>query len=144
MKIYLDFDGTVVEHNYPKMGRCNFGSIEIIKKLQDAGHEIILNTYRADCNNGTLEEALRLLNENYWMVLKDRRNNQDFEMLPITKHCKEKIHPDAFDWKQIKETGVMFIDDQATNTPLKKAVMCNNMMVDWDELDRQFIENGVY
>lgn len=145
MKIYLDFDGTVVEHAYPKMGRCNFGSIEIIKKLQDAGHEIILNTYRADCNNGTLEEALKLLNENYWMVLKKSTEDMlGFEMLPITEYCTEKLHPEPFDWDRIKDTGIMFIDDMAINTPLKKAVMCNNMMVDWDELDRQFVENGVY
>jgi hypothetical protein len=29
MVIYLDFDGTVVEFSYPKIGRCNFGCIEV-------------------------------------------------------------------------------------------------------------------
>jgi hypothetical protein len=74
MEIYLDFDGTVVEHQYPKMGRCNFGCFEVIKKLQNAGHVIILNTYRADCEDGTLEEALKLINDDYWHLLKDRKN----------------------------------------------------------------------
>lgn len=60
MKIYLDFDGTVVEHAYPRIGRDNFGCVEIIRRLQDAGHEIVLNTYRADCANGSLEAAGRL------------------------------------------------------------------------------------
>ena len=43
-KIYLDFDGTCVEHRYPEIGKYNFGAIEVIEKLQQAGHNIILNT----------------------------------------------------------------------------------------------------
>jgi len=144
MRIYLDFDGTVVEHQYPKMGRCNFGSIEVIKKLQDSGHEIILNTYRSETNNGTLESALKLLNEQYWMILRDRNSRENFEMKPITKYCKGKIHPNIFDWETIKNTNEMYIDDQALNIPLKKAAMIDGMMVDWDELDKQFEANGIY
>jgi len=63
MKIYLDFDGTVVEHEYPEIGKYNKGAFKVIKKLQDAGHEIILNTYRADCNDGTLEAAKAYLDQ---------------------------------------------------------------------------------
>lgn len=143
MKIYLDFDGTVVEHAYPRVGRCNFGSFEVIKKLQDSGHEIILNTYRADCNDGTLEKALKILNEDYWMMVKDR-NNRDFTLKPITNYTKNKIHPDVFDWDLIKKNDVLFIDDIAHKIPLKKSVMVDDDMVDWDELDRQFENNGLY
>ena len=57
MNIYLDFDGTVVEHDYPEIGKLNPGALEVIKKLQDAGHTIILNTMRVEFNDGTLEEA---------------------------------------------------------------------------------------
>jgi len=144
MEIILDFDGTVVEHNYPKMGRCNFGCFEVLKKLQDAGHKIILNTYRADCNNGTLEQALKLLNEQYWMMLKDRSMREDFEMKPITEFYKSKVDPHPFDWEAIKRDNRIFIDDIAYNIPLKKACMVQSDMVDWDELDKQFEENGMY
>jgi hypothetical protein len=140
MKIYLDFDGTVVEHQYPNIGRCNFGCIEIIKKLQDAGHEIILNSYRADCNNGTLEKALKYLNEDYWMFSKDK----DIKLLPITEYTENKIHPHPLNWNDVKQNNILFIDDQATNFPLKKSIMINAMMVDWDELDKQLIENDIY
>jgi hypothetical protein len=61
MYIILDFDGTVVEHKYPKIGRANPGAIGTILKLQKAGHRIILNTYRADCENGTLNHAIDYL-----------------------------------------------------------------------------------
>lgn len=142
MDIYLDFEGTVVEPSYGKMGRCNFGCIEIIKKLQDAGHNIMLNTSRVE-KKESLDEALRLLNENYYMFIKDRSMRNDFKMQPISA-IKEKISPDRFDWERIKENNVIFIDDNALDMPLKKAVMTSGMIVDWDELDRQFKQNGIY
>lgn len=143
MKIYLDFDGTVLEHAYPKMGRCNFGGIEVIKKLQGAGHEIILNTYRADLNDGTLEQALRLLNEKYWMLLKDRKDSEDFEMKPITNWCKNKINPHPWSLLKAIELNEMYIDDIAYGMPLKKAVMTTGDMVDWNEVEKQLMEHGI-
>jgi hypothetical protein len=140
MEILLDFDGTVVEHQWPNMGRCNFGCMEIIKKLQDAGHTIILNTYRAECNDGTLQKALDLF-EKAWMVTHPR--NYDFELKPIT-HSKNKIHPPQFDVEEFIKSGVFFIDDQCHGTPLKKAAMSNGWMVNWDEMDSIFKANGMY
>jgi len=58
MNIYLDFDGTVVEHDYPCIGRLNPNALEVIKRLQDAGHNIILNTMRVEFKDGTMKEAL--------------------------------------------------------------------------------------
>lgn len=143
MDIYLDFDGTVVEHAYPKLGRCNFGCFEVIKKLQDAGHKIILNTYRADIGDGSLEMALEYINEHACYFVKDRALRQTFK-LDIADYCPKKIHPPKFDWADIINANQLFIDDQAYGTPLKKAVMSNGMMVDWDELDKQFEANGMY
>jgi hypothetical protein len=63
MLIQLDFDGTVVEFDYPRIGLLNSSCVEVVEKLRSAGHEIILNTYRADLNDGSLEEAHRFLKE---------------------------------------------------------------------------------
>ena len=142
-KVYLDFDGTVVEHDYPRIGRCNFGSIEVIKKLQDAGHEIILNTYRVNCNDNSLKEALKYLNEDYWMVLKDT-TDLDLELKPITNYTPSKIHPLNWDWSQFFKYDVIYIDDISANIPLKNSCFVQQQMVDWDELDRQFKENNIY
>jgi len=151
MKIYLDFDGTVVEHYYPKMGRANFGAVEVVKKLQDAGHEVILNTYRADCKDGTIEKALEYLNEGAWRVVKDRSKRNDFELKPIIA-IKNKIHPapwKMFDKDEIeiygKEQGepYIFIDDSATNMCLKRAVMTDGWMVDWDKVVEELIKVGI-
>jgi hypothetical protein len=144
MLIYLDFDGTVVEHQYPKMGRCNFGCMEIIKKLQDAGHKIVLNTYRADIGNG-VDAALKYLNEQAWMCLRDKSINiEDFELSPITEVINPKIYPQQWDLENAIREDILFIDDIAPNIPLKPACMTKGNMVDWDELDKQFLRYGIY
>lgn len=144
MKVYLDFDGTCVEHKYPNIGRCNFGCIEVIKKLQDAGHEVILNTYRANLSKEKLEGALKWINQNYWMVLKDRsaENIDNFTLKQITALPKKK-HPAPWYLEMIEETEEIYIDDIAFNIPLKKAVMSEGMMVDWDRVELDLISIGV-
>ncbi len=46
MYIAVDFDGTIVEHRYPKIGREKPFAIETLKKLRDDGHQLILWTVR--------------------------------------------------------------------------------------------------
>jgi len=139
-KIYLDFDGTVVEHDYPNIGRCNFGCFEVIKKLQDAGHEIILNTYRIECDRESFEQAQKYLNETYWNFCKDKNT----ELQPILKHTGTKSNPVIWDWNIMKQTKEIWIDDIANDIPIKPCVMMTDNMVDWDELDKQFKENDLY
>ncbi len=47
MKIAVDFDGTIVEHKYPEIGKPILFAFEAIKELQKRGHKIILWTYRS-------------------------------------------------------------------------------------------------
>ena len=58
MQIVLDFDGTVVEHYYPLIGAYNPSCKEVISKLQHAGHEVILNSYRVEIEDESLKQAL--------------------------------------------------------------------------------------
>lgn len=46
MYIAIDFDGTCVTHEYPKVGK-DIGAVPVLKKLTDSGHKIILNTMRS-------------------------------------------------------------------------------------------------
>lgn len=46
MYIAVDFDGTCVTHEYPKVGK-DIGAVPVLKKLTDSGHKIILNTMRS-------------------------------------------------------------------------------------------------
>jgi len=55
MIIAIDFDGTIVEHRYPAIGKELPFALETIKALQKKQHQIILWTFRA---GKTLDEAV--------------------------------------------------------------------------------------
>lgn len=47
MIIAVDFDGTIVEHRYPFIGRIHPFAIETLKALQTKNHRLILWSHRA-------------------------------------------------------------------------------------------------
>ncbi|HEX7413871.1 MAG TPA: hydrolase [Bacteroidia bacterium] len=53
--IAVDFDGTIVEHAYPAIGREMLFAFDTLKALQNKGHKLILWTFR---EGDTLEEAV--------------------------------------------------------------------------------------
>jgi len=55
MTIAVDFDGTIVEHKYPAIGREKPFAINTLKQLQAEGHKIILWTVR---EGNLLDEAV--------------------------------------------------------------------------------------
>ena len=55
MIIAIDFDGTIVEHNYPDIGKEMLFAFETMKELQKQRHQLILWTYRS---GKELEEAV--------------------------------------------------------------------------------------
>lgn len=46
MKISVDFDGTIVEHCYPEIGKERPFATLTLKKLMEEGHILVLNTAR--------------------------------------------------------------------------------------------------
>lgn len=46
MIIAVDFDGTVVSHEYPHIGE-DIGAVPVLKELVAAGHKLILYTMRS-------------------------------------------------------------------------------------------------
>lgn len=72
MIIAIDFDGTIVEHKYPNIGKPIPFAIETLLKLQEDNHKLILWTVREGnllqeaidyCNNRGL--YFYAVNENY-------------------------------------------------------------------------------
>ena len=49
MIIAVDFDGTCVTHEFPRVGE-EIGAAEVLKELTDKGHKIILFTMRSHPN----------------------------------------------------------------------------------------------
>jgi hypothetical protein len=131
MTIYLDFDGTVVEHHYPALGAPNPHALRVIAKLQAKNHHVILNTYRADLNDGSMEKALTYL-------------NSSGEIEPITEHLKAKVNPPVFDLDEAIHKGELYIDDISEGTPMRpNKILEYGLMVDWIELERFLIIAGI-
>lgn len=59
--IAVDFDGTVVEHDYPKIGKTMLFAFETLKALQQKGHTLLLWTYR---EGKYLDEAIEFCKSN--------------------------------------------------------------------------------
>lgn len=59
--IAVDFDGTIVEDAYPKIGKPMLFAFEALKQLVSQGHRLILWTYRS---GKELEEAVEFCREN--------------------------------------------------------------------------------
>jgi len=107
MVIAVDFDGTIVEHKYPLIGREIPYAIETLKLFVDKGHKLILWTYRA---GRELDEAVEFCKERgltFYAV------NSNFEGEDFDNTISRKIYADIYiddrnilgipEWKRIYE-----------------------------------------
>ena len=88
--IAVDFDGTIVEDAYPKIGKTRIFAFETLKRLQQDGHRLILWTYRCGTK---LEEAVDFCKENgieFYAV------NASFPEEKYDYTRSRKIHADLF------------------------------------------------
>lgn len=61
IKIAVDFDGTIVEHEYPKIGKEMLFAFQTLKELNKLGANLILWTFRT---GNELEEAVEFCRKN--------------------------------------------------------------------------------
>lgn len=59
--IAVDFDGTIVEHAYPRIGKEMLFAFDTLKALQRKGHKLILWTFR---DGQTLRDAVEYCRQN--------------------------------------------------------------------------------
>lgn len=141
MTIYLDFDGTVVEHDYPRIGKPVPMALEVIRKLSLHNYWIILNTYRVDLVNKYLlpdrEAASKELDECLTYFV-----NNGIVIDAIVR--PEKRKPYAWNIENALEKKIIYIDDVAPRIPLISSTSVNRPMVDWKTLDEQFKQYGIY
>ena len=60
-KIAVDFDGTIVDHEYPKIGKEKLFAFQTLKEFQKLGANLILWTFRS---GKELEEAIEFCRRN--------------------------------------------------------------------------------
>lgn len=95
MIIAIDFDGTIVEHKYPKIGKTLLFAFETLKELQKQGHQLILWTYRSGIE---LEEAVEFC------------KNNGVEFYAVNKNYPEENYKDKLISRKIYAD--IYIDDR--------------------------------
>lgn len=90
MNIAVDFDGTIVEHKYPRIGKELPFAIHTLKALKQKGHNLILWTYRTGTE---LEEAVEFCREK---GLEFYAVNRNYPEEKLEENIGRKINADLF------------------------------------------------
>jgi len=121
MEIAIDFDGTCVTHEYPKVGK-DIGAIPILKKLVNNNHRLILFTMRS---NKELREAIN------WFI------DNDIPLYGI------QVNPTQGEWTSSPKCyAQLYIDDAALGCPLLYPVI-GRPHVDWQIAEQLLTQNGI-
>ena len=111
--IAVDFDGTVVEHEFPNVGADVPGAVETLKKFISRGGKVILWTMR---DGKKLDEAIEWFEERNIPLYGVQRN------------------PTQDDWTTSpKAYANRYIDDNAMGCPLVH-MGCRRPYVDWEKI----------
>ncbi|GHT63789.1 hypothetical protein FACS189451_10900 [Bacteroidia bacterium] len=108
MIIAVDFDGTLHDGNYPKIGNPKSGAISAMKKIKDDGHYIVIWT----CREGEPQEKMI-----EWLKKKeipyDTINDNNPSKTAEYKNNSRKVYADIYiddknilgipSWNKIKE-----------------------------------------
>lgn len=92
MTIAIDFDGTIVEHCYPSIGKELPFAVESLKKLQQEGHKLILWSVRTGELLNEAVEFCRKRGLEFYAV------NRDYpeETETANNHFSRKLKVDLF------------------------------------------------
>jgi len=88
--IAVDFDGTIVKHKYPAIGKEIPYAIETLKLLQEKGHKLILWTYRY---GKELEKAVNFCKKRGLIF---HAINNNFEEEEFDNTYSRKIYADIY------------------------------------------------
>jgi hypothetical protein len=126
MNIAIDFDGTIVTHEFPRIGDVNPYAFSWMKKFQEAGARLILWTMRSDG-----QECGPVLTE---AVDHCRANGVEFFGV--------NSNPEQGSWTTSpKAYAHLYIDDAAFGCPLRENPRAGGRpMVDWELVGPKVLE----
>lgn len=120
--IAVDFDGTVVSHEYPKVGK-DIGAVPVLQKILSRGHKLILWTMRS---GRELDEAIDWFAKN------------DIELYGI------QINPSQMSWTASRKAYAnLYVDDAALGCPLKIDPTQARPYVDWKIVEMYLQNEGL-
>jgi hypothetical protein len=140
MIIAVDFDGTCVTHEFPKVGK-DIGAVPVLRKLVENGHQLILYTMRSSkpgispvtkqWEDGGLKDAVK------W-----------FEANSIPLYSIQ-TNPTQNNWTESPKCyAELYIDDAALGCPLKYESHAayeagERPFVDWERVEDYLKDRGI-
>lgn len=94
IKIAIDFDGTIVEHQYPEIGKEKLFAFQTLKELEKKGARLILWTFRT---GKELDAAIEFCRKN------------GIEFYAVNKNYPEEVPDDSI---SRKINADIYIDDK--------------------------------
>jgi len=137
--IVIDFDGTCVTHDFPKVGK-DIGAVPVLKRLVEAGHNLILFTMRSDISNPTSKDPdIHCQGGKYLTDAVNWFKKHDIPLYGI------QSNPDQKSWTTSpKAYGHLIIDDAALGCPLKfDENISNRPFVDWEKVQQYLDWAGI-
>ena len=122
MIIALDFDGTVVSHEYPHIGE-DIGAVPVLKELVAAGHKLILFTMRS---GKLLDDAVAWFERN------------GIELYAVNEKPEQKSWTSS-----VKVHANIYIDDCALGCPIRYEEDIRRPFVDWKKVREILAYNRV-
>ena len=124
MVIAIDFDGTVVTHDYPEIGRST-GAEPMLRWFVENGHKLILYTMRS---HKPTEDGRDLLQEAV-----DWFKERDIELYGVNENPDQKSWTDS-----PKPIADWYIDDRALGCPLALDPVGKRPCVFWGDIAKMF------
>ena len=141
MVIAIDFDGTCVTHEFPRVGK-EIGAKEVLKELIDKNHQLILFTMRSDVKNPSVAY------ENFDIVLES--GNYLTDALNWFKENEIPLfgiqtNPHQHTWTNSpKAYAQLYIDDAALGCPLiQDYSISKRPFVDWTEIRKMLVKKQI-
>ena len=132
MIIAIDFDGTCVTNEFPRVG-IDIGAVPILKKLTDNGHKLILFTMRSNRNDNNPIEDKNIQNVT-GQFLDDAVNWFKQNNIPL---YGIQTNPTQTEWTTSpKAYAQLYIDEAALGCPIKyDTEVSRNAFVDWERVE---------
>lgn len=117
----VDFDGTCVTHEYPRVG-TDIGAAKVLRTLVDNGHKIILFTMR--------DSVPKANGQNVLQEAVDWFNHNNIPLFGVNENPEQS-------WSMSRKVYAhRYIDDAAVGVPLR------NGHVDWEVMLHYFVSMG--
>lgn len=140
LTILVDFDGTCVTHDFPRVGK-DIGAVPVLKKLVQHGHRLILFTMRCDHDfvPTGIDAESQYPPSTYLTDAVNWFKENDIPLYGINTNPTQKnwtSSPKAF--------GHIMIDDTAIGCPLKLSPISDKLFIDWPRIEKMLEKLGFF